>query len=137
MNGSAEKGKTTFATYCTTCHRHGENGNDIGPDLTNIHKKFDKLSLLDAIVNPSASMVFGFESWTIVTKKGKTYFGFLVGDDGKNITLKDAAGEKFAIKVSEIKKKEKMPNSLMPDPIAMGLKEQELADLSTYLLSFK
>jgi putative membrane-bound dehydrogenase-like protein len=137
MKGDLEKGKTTFATYCTTCHRHGENGNDIGPDLTNIHKKFDKLDLLDAIINPSASMVFGFESWTITTKKGKTYFGFLLGDDGKNLTLKDAGGEKHVIKVVDIKTKEKMPNSLMPDPTALGLKEQELADLSSYLLSFK
>jgi hypothetical protein len=30
-----------------------------------------------------------------------------------------------------------MPNSLMPEPSAWELKEQELADLSTYLLSFK
>jgi putative membrane-bound dehydrogenase-like protein len=137
MGGDLEKGKTTFATYCATCHRHGENGNDIGPDLTNIHKKFDKLGLLDAIINPSASMVFGFESYSIVTKKGKSYFGFLLGDDGKNITIKDAAGQKSVIKVADIKTKEKMPNSLMPDPTAMGLKEQELADLSSYLLSFK
>ena len=137
MGSDLEKGKTTFATYCTSCHRHGENGNDIGPDLTNIHKKFDKLGLLDAIINPSASMVFGFESWSISTKKGKNYFGFILGDDGKNITLKDAAGEKHAIRTIDIKRKEKMPNSLMPDPTALGLKEQELANLSSYLLSFK
>jgi putative heme-binding domain-containing protein len=136
MAGDLEKGKTTFATNCATCHRHGENGNDIGPDLTNIHKKFDKLGLLDAIINPSANMVFGFESYSISTKKGKNYFGFLLGDDGKNITIKDAAGQKSVIKVADIKTKEKMPNSLMPDPTAMGLKEQELADLSSYL-SFK
>lgn len=137
MGGDLEKGKRTFATYCTTCHRHGENGNDIGPDLTNIHKKFDKLGLLDAIINPSASMVFGFESYSITTKKGKNYFGFLLGDDGKNVTIKDAAGQKFVVKTADIKVKEKMPNSLMPDPTALGLKEQELADLSSYLLSFK
>ncbi len=137
MEGNDEKGKVIFATYCTTCHRHGENGNDIGPDLTNIHKKFDKLSLLDAIINPSASMVFGFESWTIKTKKDKYYMGFLLGDDGKNIILKDASGEKQVVKVADILKKEKMSKSLMPDPTALGLKEQELSDLSTYLMSFK
>ncbi len=137
MEGNDEKGKIIFATYCTTCHRHSENGKDIGPDLTNIHKKFDKLSLLDAIINPSASMVFGFESWTITTKKGKYYMGFLLGNDGKNIIMKDATGEKQVIKVADILKKEKMSKSLMPDPTSMGLKEQELSDLSSYLMSFK
>ncbi len=136
MKGDVENGKTIYATYCTTCHRHGENGNDIGPDLTNIHRKYAKLDLLDAIVNPSASMVFGFESWSITTRKGKSYFGFILGEDDKNITLKDAAGEKIAIKIGDIKSKQKMPNSLMPEPYALGLKEQELADLTNYLLSF-
>jgi putative heme-binding domain-containing protein len=87
MEGNVEKGKTTFTTYCITCHKHGEKGNEIGPDLTNVHKKFDKLSLLDAIINPSASMVFGFETYTIQTKQGKFYMGFLIGDNGKNLTL--------------------------------------------------
>ena len=137
MEGNVEKGKTTFTTYCITCHKHGEKGNEIGPDLTNVHKKFDKLSLLDAIINPSASMVFGFETYTIQTKQGKFYMGFLIGDNGKNLTLKDVAGEKHVVKVADIKKKEKMAKSLMPDPTSMGLKEQELSDLCSYLMSFK
>jgi putative membrane-bound dehydrogenase-like protein len=137
MNADTEKGKTTFATYCATCHRHGENGNDIGPDLSKIHDKFEKYDLLDAIINPSASMVFGFESYTINTKNGKSYYGFMLGNDGKTISLKDAAGEKHGIRVADIRKKQKMPNSLMPEPTALGLKEQELADITAYLLSFK
>jgi putative membrane-bound dehydrogenase-like protein len=137
MKGDAEKGKVIYATYCTTCHRHGENGNDVGPDLTSIHTKFDKLSLLDAVINPSANIVFGFESWSLVTRSGKSYFGFIIGDDGKNISLKDPSGKIQVIKITDISKKEKMKDSLMPDPTALGLKEQELSDLSTYLLSFK
>ncbi|WP_435357578.1 PVC-type heme-binding CxxCH protein [Emticicia sp. SJ17W-69] len=137
MEGNVKKGEITFTTYCATCHKHGENGNEIGPDLTNIHKKFDKLSLLDAIINPSANMVFGFETYTIKTKQGKYYMGFLIGDNGKNLIIKDAAGEKHVVKVADILKKEKMEKSLMPDPTSMGLKEQELSDLSSYLLSFQ
>lgn len=59
MSGNAERGKTLFATTCAACHRHGVKGADIGPDLTLINKKFDKAGLLDAIINPSASMFFG------------------------------------------------------------------------------
>jgi putative membrane-bound dehydrogenase-like protein len=136
MNGNAEKGKTLFATNCATCHRHGENGAEIGPDLTQIHQKFDKLALLDAIVNPSASMVFGYEAYTVTTKKGDTYFGFLLSD-GATVVLKDAAGKQHAIKASQIKDKIKMPQSLMPEPTVLGLDEQALADLTGYLLSFK
>ncbi len=136
MAADATKGKTTFMTYCGTCHRHGEAGADIGPDLTMIHQKFDKMTLLDAIVNPSASIVFGYEAYTITTKKDETFFGFLLSD-GPTVVIKDAAGQRHSIKADQIKSRVKMGNSLMPEPSSMGLDEQALADLAGYLLSFK
>lgn len=136
MKSDLVKGKAIFEQNCISCHRHGEVGAEIGPDLTTIHQKFDKNSLIDAIINPSASLVFGFEGWTITTKKGESYFGFLVGD-GKTVVLKDLTGKQTTLKAEEIKSRQKMPNSLMPDPISMGLKEQDLADLIGYLQGFK
>ncbi len=137
MKGNPGKGKEIYGAFCAICHRHGNTGNDFGPDLSQIHLKFDKLTLLDAIVNPSASVVFGFEGYSISTRSGENYFGFIQGDDGKTVTLKDAAGILHSIRVLDIKQKEKMANSLMPNPTSMGLKEQELADLAAYLLNLK
>lgn len=135
--GNQIEGRKSFAANCQNCHRHGEDGAEIGPDLTNIHKKYDKSSLLDHVINPSAAMVFGYETYTITTKKGEAYYGFLVGETSKLVTLKDIAGKITNIKKETVKSKSKMPNSLMPDPNSMGLKEQDLADISDYLLSFK
>ena len=135
MKADAEQGRTLFETHCATCHRHGQLGADIGPDLTMIHQKFDKMTLLDAIINPSASIVFGYEAYTLTTKKGETYFGFLLSD-GPSVVLKDAAGQRHVIKADQIKSREKMANSLMPSPSSLGLDEQSLADLTAYLLRF-
>lgn len=107
MKADPARGKQVSATNCATCHRHGEDGADIGPDLTMIHQKFDKLSLLDAIVNPSASIVFGYEAYTITTKKDETYFGFLLSH-GPTVVIKDAAGQKHALKADQIKSREKL-----------------------------
>ena len=135
MKADPKQGQTVFTNNCASCHRHGESGADIGPDLTMIHQKFDKMTLLDAIVNPSASIVFGYEAYTVTTKKGESYFGFLLSD-GPTVVIKDAAGQRHAIKADEIKSREKLPNSLMPEPTSLGLDEQALADLTGYLLSF-
>ncbi|MCF2506677.1 c-type cytochrome [Dyadobacter sp. CY107] len=136
MSPNVSHGEKLFANNCEACHKHGVKGAEIGPDLTLIHKKFDKTGLLDAIVNPSASMVFGYESYTIVTKSGETLFGFLMSD-GANVVLKDATGQQHAIKADQIKSREKMASSLMPEPTALGLNEQDLADLTGYLMQFK
>ncbi len=135
--GNLIEGQKAFVANCQNCHRHGEDGAEVGPDLTNIHKKYDKTSLLDHVINPSASMVFGYESYNITSKKGKVYYGFMVGENTNSISLKDIAGNVSVIKKDQIKLKTKMPNSLMPDPNAMGLKGQDLANITDYLLSFK
>ncbi|NIJ50923.1 PVC-type heme-binding CxxCH protein [Dyadobacter arcticus] len=136
MSAVPSNGEKVFFNTCAACHKHGEKGAEIGPDLTQIHKKFDKAGLLDAIINPSAAMGFGYESYTIVTKAGETYFGFLMSD-GANVVLKDASGQQHAVKADQIKSREKMPLSMMPEPTALNLNEQDLADLTGYLLNFK
>ncbi|MFT7435222.1 MAG: putative membrane-bound dehydrogenase-like protein [Psychromonas sp.] len=133
MPGETEKGALIFKENCMTCHKVGENGADIGPDLTLIKKKFNKTGLLDAIMNPSASMAFGYEPW-LVTSENNSYYGFIVAD-GKTLVLKDLTGNKVSIKSEKVSSKNQLKNSLMPDPASMGLKEKELADLSAYLLS--
>ncbi len=126
-------GKKLFSTYCTTCHKHGQQGNEIGPDLTLIHKKFDKVGLLDAIINPSAGMAFGYEPWMVTTKKGTTYYGFLISD-GPALVIKDVAGQQHAIKSEQIISRKQMTTSIMPTPDSFQLKEKDLADLVGFLL---
>jgi putative heme-binding domain-containing protein len=133
MPFNIENGKKIFQTNCTSCHRFGKDGKDIGPDLSLIGKKFDKPGLLDAIINPSASMAFGYEPWIIQTKDKNTYYGFLVGD-GATVTLKDAAGQTTSLKASNIASRQQLKNSLMPEPSSLGLKEKDLSDLAAYLL---
>jgi putative heme-binding domain-containing protein len=133
MPFNIENGKKIFQTNCTSCHRFEKDGKDIGPDLSLIGKKFDKPGLLDAIINPSASLAFGYEPWIIQTKDKNTYYGFLVGD-GATVTLKDVAGQTTSLKASNIVSRQQLKNSLMPEPSSLGLKEKDLSDLSAYLL---
>ncbi len=51
LQGNAAAGKNVFLTNCSACHRVGATGNHTGPELTTIRKKFDKVALLDAIIN--------------------------------------------------------------------------------------
>ena len=134
LTGDATAGKTVFATNCATCHKHGAAGAEIGPELTKIHEKFDRNGLLDAIVNPSAALAFGYEPWLITTKNGQTYYGFLISDGAQAIVVKDAAGQKHTLPTATIASRRQYTTSLMPDPVSMGLSDQQLADLAAFLL---
>ena len=137
LPANAIAGKTGFEKNCSNCHRVSSNGKDIGPELSGIGKKFDKIGLLDAIINPNAAIVFGYEAWLINTKDGESVYGFLIADNKQSVTIKDISGVKHVIAQDRISSKKKQDGSLMPDPLTMGLSEQDLADIAAFLLSVK
>lgn len=134
LSGSSQKGQTVFKTYCISCHRHGQQGADVGPELTQIYQKFDKNALLDNIIHPNAGIAFGYEPWLVTTKKGQTYYGFLVSDGAESLVVKGIKGQKHTIPTDEVFSRRQYKTSLMPDPTALGMSNQQLADLTAFLL---
>ncbi|ADB41453.1 PVC-type heme-binding CxxCH protein [Spirosoma linguale] len=134
LSGNERTGETVFSANCATCHKHGQLGSDVGPELTKIHQKFDKNGLLDAILHPSAGIAFGYEPWLITTKKGQTFYGFLVSDNDQAVVVRGIKGPKYTIPADQVSSKRQYKTSLMPDPVAMGLSNQQVADLAAFLL---
>jgi putative heme-binding domain-containing protein len=92
---------------------------------------------MDAVVNPSAGIVFGYEAWTIQTNDGQSHFGFLVGDAKETVVIKDLNGARQVIQVKDIVSRKKSEKSLMPEASALGLTDQELADVVGFLNNLK
>jgi putative membrane-bound dehydrogenase-like protein len=137
MKSDGEKGRIIFESKCSSCHKVSARGKDIGPELTLIKKKFDKQALMDAIVNPSSGIVFGYEAWTINTNDGQSHFGFLVADGKDVIVVKDLGGDRHTIPVKDIVSRQKSEKSLMPEASALGLSDQDLVDVVGFLNSFR
>jgi hypothetical protein len=51
--------------------------------------------------------------------------------------VKDVSGQKHIIPVDKISSRKRQDGSLMPDPISNGLTEQNLADVSEFLITKK
>jgi putative membrane-bound dehydrogenase-like protein len=136
LKGDAARGKELFAgkANCAKCHRVGQQGGQIGPDLTAIASKLDRTRLLDAMVNPSASILFGYESWLVATSDGQVLTGTLVAT-GDPLVLADGEGKQHVIPLDQIEQQRRLTNSIMPTMESLNLKPQELADLAEYLLT--
>ncbi|MGC3947105.1 MAG: HEAT repeat domain-containing protein [Chryseolinea sp.] len=132
-----DKGELLFSKHCATCHRVGGVGNDIGPELSQIGGKYDQAALLDAVVNPSAGIVFGYEPYLVSTREGTSFFGFIVADGPQTVVVKDLAGRRNTIRTESITNRRRQDNSLMPEPSSLGLTEQDLADLAAFLIKQK
>jgi putative heme-binding domain-containing protein len=137
MKGDADRGRNIFfgaTAGCARCHAFNHEGRDVGPDLSAIRTKYARKELLDAILNPSAAILMGYEPWIIKTKTNEVYSGFILAD-GLTVTIKESSGERVSIPADQVALRKKQSLSVMPDNIAMGLSPQELADLAEFLLT--
>lgn len=136
LKADIDKGKIGFESKCASCHKIGNTGKDIGPILSSVGEKFDQTAMLDAILNPSAAIAFGYEPVMIKIKSGQAVYGFL-RSEGETTVIKDMAGNHNAVKTEDIESKQQMQTSIMPDALALGLTEQDLANITAYLLTLK
>jgi putative membrane-bound dehydrogenase-like protein len=136
LKGDAKAGKLAFAKACMVCHKLGDQGFEIGPNLISITDK-NPASLLSAILDPSASIDARYSTYVAELKDGRTMLGILVGETATNITLHDQANQKHSLLRSDIKSLTSTGRSLMPDGLEAALTHQELADIIAYVRAAK
>ena len=117
---------------CIKCHRYGNRGEGIGPDLSNVSRRFQRKEILESVVFPSQVISDQYAAKTILTTDGKTYSG-LVAPAGDGVVVLQSNGEKARIPQNEIDEIAPSKKSAMPDGLFNTLTLSEIADLLAYL----
>ncbi|PSR54038.1 dehydrogenase [Adhaeribacter arboris] len=133
LPGDLVKGKKLLYGNCLVCHKVGEAGGEIGPVLTNINNKYDKQSLSQAIVQPEAGIAFGSEPYLITLKNGGMLYGLLLSE-GPVVTVLDIYGRRYMMESTRVLSKKQLKTSPMPSPKHLQLSEQDVADITAFLL---
>ena len=137
LTGNTRNGAAVFKRSCNVCHQVGNEGQDVGPKLTEIGSKLPKEGLFDAIMRPSAGISFGFETWQIEMKDGTSIFGIISSKTGSEIEIKLPGGINQKILTSTIKTTKLLSESMMPEGIHETMTKQELADIIQYMADLK
>lgn len=140
LEGDPNRGREVFldeaASGCLRCHAYTlggrSRGGKIGPELTLLHEKLDAATILDSILNPSAGITVGYESWLVKRNDGQLLNGF-VRADGATLVLDDTLGVRHVIPREEIASRRPQKLSVMPDGVATALDPQQLMDLVAFL----
>ena len=129
------EGQPVFEKLCATCHRFGELGNDVGPDLTTLNSRFKKKDILESILWPSKIISDQYESFMIETTGGDIITGAVVMEDDRRIVLRTAQSPDRPVQVpkSQIKTQQKSTVSLMPEELLTGLSHKEINGLIAFL----
>jgi putative heme-binding domain-containing protein len=134
--GDAARGREIYAQRCVTCHRIGEQGVQLGPDLITVKAK-GRDGILTAILDPNKEVAPQFIAYTVETKDGQSLTGFITKDDASGLTLKMIGGAEQTIPRNQIKGSSSSGLSLMPEGIEAGMDVQAMADLLTFIEELK
>ncbi len=144
--GNAEQGRSLFLGHrvaqCIRCHKVGSTvvgigvvGGNAGPDLNQVAKRHDRLSLLQSLVEPSAKIAKGFESVTFVLQSGQLVAGIIRNEENGMITIEQPDGQVVTISDDDVEGRT-APKSAMPE-MHRALTLRELRDLVEYLSTLK
>ena len=140
MKGDTANGAKIFSSQtvgCASCHQVKGQGVDFGPNLSEIGSKLGKDALLEAILDPSAGISFGYEAFQLQLKSGDEAYGLIVSDSADEVAVKAVGGIVTRYKKSDVVKREQMKLSIMPIGLQQTMTPQELVDLVEYLSSLK
>jgi putative membrane-bound dehydrogenase-like protein len=126
-------GREIFLKACATCHRIGNEGSEVGPDLIGQLGMAEE-SLLKDILMPNERIRPGFETTLVQTRDGGATTGLLKSDDATSLTLIQAGAAEQVLLRKDVLGVRRLAVSLMPS-YAESLKPSDAADLLGWLRS--
>src|SRR5262249_9137914 len=140
LKGNAGRGENLFwsqAVNCGSCHKIGDRGTALGPDLSTIGKLRPREDLLESILQPSRRIEPKYAAYVVHTADGRSLTGLLVKRDEKQVVLRDAENKEIILATKNVETFRPSPTSLMPDGQTASLTAQDAADLLEYLAARK
>ena len=132
------RGKAVFEdAQCSACHRYGDRGGSIGPDLTAVSARFKRLDILESITEPSKVVSEQFMNTALKTADGKIIVGRIVQEEADSVVVAPNPLEPatVTVKKSEIKTRELSKISPMPEGLLNTFTKEEILDLLAFLES--
>jgi putative membrane-bound dehydrogenase-like protein len=134
LRSDAGRGSEVFNTHCATCHRVGDRGHSVGPDLSATQFR-DPDALMTQILEPNRFIAPNYVQYLVSDRSGRVFTGLIVSETPSSLTLRRAEGAEDTILRSQIDELASTGKSLMPENFATKLTHREMADLIAYLLS--
>lgn len=132
-SGDVHNGAILFASAsCADCHRVGSTGQSIGPDLTNMAKRFTRREILESILHPSHIVSDQYGSNKVLTLSGKVHVG-MVSKLRDGIEIRDSQNEVAFVDNKDIDSILPSRSSIMPSGLIDELSMSEVSDLMAYL----
>jgi uncharacterized protein len=130
--GDARKGFEVFKSICAKCHRHGDTGETIAPNLTgfNVHPKS---KILQKMLDPNSAVEGNFRQYTVTTKAGRVINGLLSSETKTAIEIVDTEAKRHAVLRDDIDEMTASNRTIMPEGFEKQLSKDDIVNLLEFL----
>lgn len=138
--GDAEKGRQLFQERqdlaCARCHKLGEIGGDVGPNLAGIGLRLSREKLLQSILYPNDEITSGYESASVELKDGGFYAGVVKSETADELVISSLEEGDLTLAKADIASRSR-GLSAMPEQLITLMSKRELRDLIEFLTTLK
>ncbi|HVL16152.1 MAG TPA: c-type cytochrome [Gemmata sp.] len=131
-----ELGAKLFAKHCAACHRIGDQGGKIAPQLDGIGNRGLE-RVLEDVIDPNRNVDQAFRARVILTKDEKSITGLMLRVEGEVLVVADGEGKEVRIPTKDIDTNRETMLSPMPANFGDVIPEAEFPHLVAYLLDQK
>ena len=126
--GDATAGRILFQKHCATCHRLGDLGDPLGPDLAALTDKTLR-SLTTAILDPNRAVEDKYIQYVAETDDGLQVAGIISEENSAGVTLTTPEGKQHFLNRDNLIGIETTNQSLMPEGLERELDATQLSDV--------
>ena len=110
--GFVQAGRPIFEKRCAICHRSGELGNEVGPDLTTIASRFKKKDVLESILWPSKVISEQYQSEMFELKDGSMLNGVPVRESAVAVFVRTSDSPERPVQIAKDKIATRTPSTV-------------------------
>lgn len=133
-----ERGRRAFIdTQCYACHRFGNAGGAVGPEITAAASKYSRRDLLESILEPSRVISDQYQNVRVFRKDDEEITGRLVRESAEEMVLETdpLTRTEQTIPRREVAEIRASTVSPMPEGLVNSLSREEILDLLAFLES--
>lgn len=136
LGGDPVRGEVIFfgeQANCATCHRVGDRGGEVGPNLSGIAANRTLAQIYRDIEAPSSKIEPEYLPYTVAMGDGRVFVGMVRAEGPDLIEIVGADAEAVRVERAAIEEIGPVSTSIMPVGLAGAIGQDDLRDLLAYL----
>ncbi len=134
--GDADRGRAVFDRECIACHKLGDRGHAVGPNLAGVRRRTAE-EILASILDPNREVSPEFLEYRVALDDGRIVTGLVAAETPTGVTLRGREGAEQTILRRNVAEVASTGASLMPEGLEKTVSPPEMADLIAFLLKIQ